>query len=184
MSYMTIENIQILSGPNYWSLRPCIQMRLDIGQLEEKPTNELDQFYERLKETLPSLYDHRCSMGTPGGFFERVKDGTWMGHVVEHVALELQTLAEMDTGFGRTRETQTPGIYSVVFSYVVAEAGKRAGKLSVAFCENIIDGNDPKLDEIIQELKVVHGSTSVVHHYELLIVPLEEKIIGTYDIPS
>lgn len=116
MSYMAIENIQVLSGPNYWSLRPCIQMRLDIGQLEEKPTSKLDQFYERLKETLPSLYDHRCSIGTPGGFFERVKDGTWMGHVVEHVALELQTLAEMDTGFGRTRETQTPGVYNVVFS--------------------------------------------------------------------
>ncbi len=153
MSYMTIENIQVLSGPNYWSLRPCIQMRLDIGQLEKRPTSKLDQFYERLKETLPSLYDHRCSVGTPGGFFERVKDGTWMGHVVEHVALELQTLAEMDTGFGRTRKTKTPGVYNVVFSYVVSEVGKRAGKLSVDFCESLIDGKDPKLDEIIQELK-------------------------------
>jgi cyanophycin synthetase len=150
---MTIENIQVLSGPNYWSLRPCIQMRLDIGQLEKRPTSKLDQFYERLKETLPSLYDHRCSVGTPGGFFERVKDGTWMGHVVEHVALELQTLAEMDTGFGRTRETKTPGVYNVVFSYVVSEVGKRAGKLSVDFCESLIDGKDPKLDKIIQELK-------------------------------
>ena len=153
MSYMNIEGIQVLSGPNYWSLRPCIQMRLDIGELEEKPTNKLDQFYERLKKTLPSLYEHRCSVGTAGGFFERVKDGTWMGHVVEHVALELQTLAEMDTGFGRTRETQTPGVYNVVFSYVVSEVGRRAAKLSVKFCENLIDDKDPKLNDIILELK-------------------------------
>ena len=153
MSYMNIEGIQVLSGPNYWSLRPCIQMRLDIGELEEKPTNKLDQFYERLKETLPSLYEHRCSIGTAGGFFERVKDGTWMGHVVEHVALELQTLAEMDTGFGRTRETQTAGVYNVVFSYVVSEVGRRAAKLSVKFCENLIDDKDPKLNDIILELK-------------------------------
>ena len=150
---MNIEGIQVLSGPNYWSLRPCIQMRLDIGELEEKPTNKLDQFYERLKKTLPSLYEHRCSVGTAGGFFERVKDGTWMGHVVEHVALELQTLAEMDTGFGRTRETQTAGVYNVVFSYVVSEVGRRAAKLSVKFCENLIDDEDPKLNDIILELK-------------------------------
>ncbi|MBT5362624.1 MAG: cyanophycin synthetase [Candidatus Marinimicrobia bacterium] len=150
---MKIEGIQVLSGPNYWSLRPCIQMRLDIGLLEEKPTNKLDQFYERLVNTLPSLYEHRCSIGTAGGFFERIKDGTWMGHVVEHVALELQTLAEMDTGFGRTRETKTPGVYNVVFSYIVSEAGRRAAKLSVQFCEDLINGNDPKLDEIILELK-------------------------------
>ena len=153
MSYMKIEKIQVLSGPNYWSLRPCIQMRLNIGELEKKPTNKLDQFYERLKETLPTLYDHRCSIGSAGGFFERVKDGTWMGHVVEHVALELQTLAEMDTGFGRTRETKTSGIYNVVFSYVVAEAGKRSAQLAVKFCEDLIDGNDPKLDSVILELK-------------------------------
>ena len=153
MSYMKIENIQILSGPNYWSLRPCIQMRLDIGELEKSPTNKLDQFYERLTKTLPSLYDHRCSVGSAGGFFERVKDGTWMGHVVEHVALELQTLAEMDTGFGRTRETHTSGVYNVVFSYVVSEVGKRSAQLAVRFCEDLIDGNDPKLDEIILNLK-------------------------------
>ena len=153
MSYMKIERIQVLSGPNYWSLRPCIQMRLNIGELEEKPTNKLDQFYERLKETLPTLYDHRCSIGNAGGFFERVKDGTWMGHVVEHVALELQTLAEMDTGFGRTRETNTPGVYNVVFSYVVSEAGKRAAELSVEFCESLIRGEDPNLEQIVFKLK-------------------------------
>ena len=128
---MKIREIRTLSGPNYWTSRPCIQLVLDIGGLEEKPTNKIRGFYGRLKKALPSLYDHRCSIGSKGGFFQRVKKGTWMGHVVEHVALELQTLAEMDTGFGRTRETGERGDYIVVYSYVVGEAGKRAGILAV-----------------------------------------------------
>ena len=102
---MKIREIRTLSGPNYWTRRPCIQLVLDIGELEERPTNKIRGFYGRLKKALPSLYDHRCSIGSKGGFFQRVKKGTWMGHVAEHVALELQTLAEMETGFGRTRET-------------------------------------------------------------------------------
>ena len=102
---MKIIQFRTLSGPNYWSLRPCIQMLLDIGELEELPTNKIDGFYDRFTEALPSIHDHRCSIGKTGGFFQRVEEGTWMGHVVEHVALELQTLAGMETGFGRTRET-------------------------------------------------------------------------------
>ena len=153
MSLMKIENIQVLSGPNYWSTRSCIQMRLNIGELEERPTDKIEGFPEKLKQYLPTMHEHRCSKGTAGGFFERVDEGTWMGHVVEHVALELQTLAGMDTGYGRTRQTNTVGIYNVVFSYIVSEAGKRTAKLSVQFCEDLIEGRDPELDEIILELK-------------------------------
>lgn len=150
---MKIIQFRTLSGPNYWSLRPCIQMLLDISDLEEKPTNKIRGFYKRFTETFPSIYEHRCSIGKSGGFFKRVKDGTWMGHVVEHVALELQTLAEMDTGFGRTRETGDKGIYHVVFSYIVSEVGKRAGELSVDVCEKLIRGDKIDLDGIILELK-------------------------------
>lgn len=150
---MKIEYIRVLSGPNYWSLRPCIQMRLDIKDLEDKPTNKISGFYDGLKTLLPSLYEHRCSEGRSGGFFHRVEQGTWMGHVAEHVALELQTLAGMDTGFGRTRETYTPGVYNVVYSYIVSEAGKRAGELAVSLCENLIQKNDIDLDKIVLELK-------------------------------
>lgn len=153
MDLMKIEYSRVLSGPNYWSLRPCIQMRLDIQDLEEKPTNKITGFYDRLKNVLPSLYEHRCSEGRHGGFFHRVEEGTWMGHVVEHVALELQTLAGMDTGFGRTRETNTPGVYNVVFSYIVSEAGKRAGELAVSVCEKLILEQKIELDPILHELK-------------------------------
>jgi len=150
---INIIQTRILSGPNYWSLRPCIQMILDIGTLEEKPTNKIEGFYKRFTEAFPSIHEHRCSVGKPGGFFQRVKEGTWMGHVVEHVALELQTLAGMDTGFGRTRETSDKGIYHVVFSYIVSEVGQRSGELSVEICEKLISSDKYDLDAIIHELK-------------------------------
>jgi len=83
-------------------------MRLDLEELEQSPTNKIDGFRERIEALMPSLITHRCSEGVQGGFFSRIVRGTWMGHVIEHIALEIQTLAGMDTGFGRTRETKTP----------------------------------------------------------------------------
>src|SRR5688572_24327653 len=102
---MRILELKVLRGPNYWSVRRpnLIQMKLDLEELEARPTNSIAGFRERLEELLPSLINHRCSEGVKGGFFHRVDEGTWMGHVIEHVALELQTLAGMNTGFGRTR---------------------------------------------------------------------------------
>jgi cyanophycin synthetase len=102
---MKIENIQVLRGPNIWSVsrKKLIQMRLNLQEMEGRPTNTIDGFYDRMEKLLPSLYSHRCSPGVEGGFFQRVIAGTWMGHVIEHIALEIQSLAGMDTGFGRTR---------------------------------------------------------------------------------
>ena len=86
---MQIKQINVMRGPNYWSIRrhKLIVMTLDLEELEEKPTNTIVGFYDRLKTLLPSLHEHRCSEGVPGGFFHRVKEGTWMGHVIEHIAL-------------------------------------------------------------------------------------------------
>src|SRR5690606_17411119 len=104
---MKIIDMKVLKGPNYWSVRrpKLIQMILDLEELEERPTNTIPGFLERLKILLPGMYEHRCSEGVPGGFYSRVEEGTWMGHVIEHIALEVQTLAGMDCGFGRTRST-------------------------------------------------------------------------------
>ena len=117
---MKIENIIILKGPNFWSIRreKLIQMRLNLENIELYPTNKIEGFAERMQQLLPTMYTHRCSEGVAGGFFNRVKEGTWMGHVIEHIALEIQCLAGMETGFGRTRETITSGTYNVVFSYI------------------------------------------------------------------
>src|SRR5678815_1839313 len=96
---------------------------------------------------LPSLYDHECSEGHKGGFFERVNDGTWMGHVIEHIALEIQTLAGMDTGFGRTRGTGKEGEYFVIFSYIEEDAGVYAAKAAVAIAQALVDGVEYDLDK-------------------------------------
>ena len=154
---MRILEIRAMRGPNYWSVRrhKLIIMRLDIGELEERPTDKIPGFFERMKELIPSLYDHRCSEGHKGGFFERVQRGTWMGHVIEHIALEIQTLAGMDTGFGRTRSTGEHGVYNVVFSYIEEEVGRFAAKASVAIAEALIAGEPYDLESDIQRMREI-----------------------------
>ncbi|MEO7213171.1 cyanophycin synthetase [Mucilaginibacter sp.] len=158
---MKIENIQVLRGPNLWSVnrKKLIQMRLDLQEMEQRPTNEVDGFYERMKALIPSLYNHRCSPGVPGGFYERVIAGTWMGHVIEHIALEIQTLAGMDTGFGRTRETKTPGVYNVVFAYLEEKVGVFAAESAVRIAEALIAGEEYDLEKDIQQMREIRENT-------------------------
>ncbi|RZK81857.1 MAG: ATP-grasp domain-containing protein, partial [Pedobacter sp.] len=152
---MKILNIQVLRGPNIWSInrKKLIQMRLDLEDLEQKPTNLIDGFRERIEKLIPSLYTHRCSKGEAGGFLARVAEGTWMGHVIEHIALETQTLAGMDTGFGRTRQTKTEGIYNVVFNYVEEKAGVFAAESAVRIAEALINNTSYDLEADIQKMK-------------------------------
>jgi cyanophycin synthetase len=160
---MRILELKILRGPNYWSVRrtKLIQMKLDLEELEQKPTNTIPGFKERLEKMFPTMYSHRCSIGKPGGFFQRVEEGTWMGHVIEHIALELQTLAGMDTGFGRTRtpEGEKEGVYFVVFSYMEEDAGIYAAKASVRIAQALIDGTEYNLTEDIQQLREIREDT-------------------------
>ncbi len=152
---MHIQSIQALRGPNIWSInrKKLIQMRLDLGEMEQKPTNKIPGFLERLRALFPSMYQHRCSEGAPGGFFSRVERGTWMGHVIEHIALEIQTIAGMETGFGRTRETKTPGVYNVVFSYAEEKAGIYAAEAAVQIAESLIADTSFDLPACIQKLR-------------------------------
>lgn len=152
---MKIEKIQALRGPNIWSVRrkKLIQMRLDLQELEELPTNKIAGFRERIEQLIPSMYEHRCSEGVPGGFFKRVEEGTWMGHVIEHIALEIQTLAGMETGFGRTRVTKTPGVYNVVFTYIEESCGIYAAEQSVEIAQALVDGRDYDIEACIHRLK-------------------------------
>ena len=159
---MKIVDIKVLRGPNYWSIRrpKLIQMTLDLEEMEEFPTNKVDGFKDKLEKILPSLYTHRCSEGVPGGFLSRVAEGTWMGHVIEHVALELQTLAGMDMGFGRTRGTGKPGEYFVVFDYMEAEAGVFAAKSAFNLVKHLIDETSPyNMEEDIQQMRVIRENT-------------------------
>lgn len=154
---MKIDKIQALRGPNIWSVqrKKLIQMRLDLEEMEQFPTNKIEGFRERIEAMFPSMIEHRCSEGCRGGFFMRVDRGTWMGHVIEHIALEIQTLAGMETGFGRTRETKTPGTYNVVFSYTEENVGLFAAESAVAIAEALIAGTEYNLEADIQKMRVI-----------------------------
>ncbi|PKA83206.1 cyanophycin synthetase [Ulvibacter sp. MAR_2010_11] len=152
---MKIREINAMRGPNYWSVRrhKLIVMVLDLEEMEEIPSNKVPGFSDRLKEMFPSMFSHRCSVGEPGGFFQRVDDGTWMGHIIEHIALEIQTLAGMDTGFGRTRDYGEKGVYNVVFSYMEENVGRFAAEAAVRICESLIAGEAYAMDDDIQTMR-------------------------------
>ena len=119
-----------LRGPNIWTYRPVIEAWLDIGELEDFPSNTLPGFTERLTAWLPGLVEHRCGVGSRGGFLERLRDGTWAGHILEHIVLELQNMAGMKTGFGKTRSTGQRGVYKMAFrtrDEIVGRAALEAG---------------------------------------------------------
>lgn len=116
MKHRDIRFLKILSlrGPNLWTYRPVLEVWVDIGELEDCPSNTLPGFVERLCAWLPTLSEHRCSYGEAGGFVRRLHEGTWPGHILEHVTLELQNIAGTPGGFGRARETGERGVYKVV----------------------------------------------------------------------
>ena len=121
---IAILRMRYLRGPNVWTYRPVLESWVDLGVLEDHPSNTLPGFVERLTTWLPGMIEHRCGVGEHGGFFERLKEGTWCGHIMEHVAIELQTLAGMQVGFGKARETSQRGVYKVVIRTRQEEVGR------------------------------------------------------------
>jgi cyanophycin synthetase len=168
---MKILSIQALRGPNIWSVnrKKLIQMRLDLEEMEQAPTNKIPGFRERLEKMFPTMIEHRCSEEVRGGFFQRIERGTWMGHVIEHIALETQSLAGMETGFGRTRETKTPGVYNVCFSYIEEKVGIFAAESAVNIAQALINNVDydlqadlKKMREIREEVRLGPSTGSIV----------------------
>lgn len=125
---MRITERAVYRGPHLFSVCPMIRIQIDLGELENWPTNRLPGFAERLPALLPGLHEHGCSYGRPGGFVRRMQDGTWLGHVIEHVALELQTMAGSRTTRGKTRSVKgVPGVYDVLYAWHDETAGIAAG---------------------------------------------------------
>ncbi|NET48174.1 MAG: cyanophycin synthetase [Merismopedia sp. SIO2A8] len=152
---MRILKTQTLRGPNYWSIRhhKLILIRLDLEDLANRPSDTIPGFYEGLMQTLPSLIEHFCSPGCRGGFLSRVQEGTMMGHIMEHVALELQTLAGMSVGFGRTRETSTSGVYQVIFQYENERAGRYAARAAFRLCRSLVESGEYSSIDLEQDLR-------------------------------
>ena len=137
---------RVLHGPNRWSRLPVVHLRVDLGALEQLPTNLITGFGERLMATLPGLARHACSTGRPGGFAGRIVEGTWMGHVVEHVAIELQRAAGGESTRGKTRAAGAEGIYDIIFAYENEAVGRAAGAAAVDLVNALIDGDGPATD--------------------------------------
>lgn len=150
---MEILELRALRGPNYYHQRPVIFMKLDIGELEERPTDTLPNCKRTLHEMMPTLYEHTCSPGVVGGFYQRVERGTWPGHVVEHIAIELQCLLGHRVTFGKTYTMKEKGIYQLVYRYLNEEVGLRAGELAVQIVEDLYRNEPSDIEKILYELK-------------------------------
>jgi cyanophycin synthetase len=142
---LTIVETRVFRGPNYWSYDPTIKMLVDLGVLEAFPTNALSGFTDALLDLIPGVGQHSCSTGRAGGFVKRLREGTWLGHVAEHVALQLQRDAGTEVGRGKTRGTGEPGRYNVIFSYAEESVGLAAGRLAVRIVNHLVEP-DPAFD--------------------------------------
>ncbi len=175
---IVLEEIKVLYGANYFSGRPVIRFRINLGNYDEVFTNQIPGFFEKLKTLLPTLYNHQCSVGKPGGFFERIKEGTMLGHVMEHTAIELQNLAGMDVGFGKTRGAKKKGIYNVVFRYFDEIAGIYAGKASLNLINAILDGKEINVAEIIDNLIIIREKRMLGPSTQAIVGEAERRKIS------
>jgi ribosomal protein S6 len=174
---MKVESIRTLNGPNVYSYRPVLLMRLrlDLGELVERESREFNDFNERLLTLLPGIKNHHCSFGRPGGFMKRLEEGTYFGHVVEHVALELTELAGIGKSHGKTRH-DSGSVYVVIefraekaTTYLFQQAVKLVEKL-IRKCEVILDEVEALRKAITRMAK---GEVIVLFYEKLRLVQKE-----------
>ena len=169
---MKILETRVYRGPNLYALRPVIRLKMDLLELERYPTQKLPGFVERLLGVMPSLAEHTCSYDHPGGFVRRMTEdeGTWMGHVLEHVALEFQCLAGTPVTYGKTRSHGLPeGQYHVIFSYLEESVGLRAGELAFQLLRTLLPPDREAYDP---------EPFDYTHHLERLVRLAQRRAFG------
>ncbi|MFD1733553.1 hypothetical protein ACFSC4_23960 [Deinococcus malanensis] len=130
---------QVYRGPNVYGYEPMIRFQVDLGALEEFPTSALPGFNEALIALLPTLHNHGCSYKEPGGLIRRMQEGTWLGHVIEHVALDLQSLVGRRVTYGKTRSVKgQPGVYNVLYAYQEERLGMAAGAVALRLVDSLL----------------------------------------------
>ncbi len=162
-----VPRVTYLRGPNMWTYTPVIEAWLELGVLEEWPSNRQPGFIDRLLAVLPQVAAHHCSPGVPYGFEQRLRDGTWMGHILEHVVIELMEMAGLEAGFGQTRETTTPGTYRMVFRVPDETVGRVALASGLALLHAVINRQDfevePELAKIRKAIDEHYLGPSTAH---------------------
>ncbi|MDQ3656216.1 MAG: cyanophycin synthetase [Chloroflexota bacterium] len=149
---LDIRQTRVLRGPNVWARVPVIHLVVDIGELVDRPTDAIPGFVDRLVQLIPSLEEHFCALGHRGGFIERLREGTLMGHVLEHVALEAQELAGTTVTRGKTRKTGERGVYNVIYAFKQEDVGLAAGRLGVRLLNHLVYETEPCFD-LVRELE-------------------------------
>ena len=157
---MKIESIRTLNGPNVYSYRPVLLMHLDLDELAERESREFDSFNERLLKALPGLKEHHCSLGRPGGFLTRLEEGTYFGHVVEHVALELTELAGIGKSHGKTRH-ESASFYNVAIEFRAEKASAYLLEQAVKLVEAVLRDRAVHLQPILEEAKRLQADAEV-----------------------
>ncbi len=164
---MRVTETAVYKGPHLYASRPMVRIQLDLEQLEHWPTNRINGFTDRLLAALPGLEDHGCSYQTHGGLVLRMREGTWLGHVIEHVALELQKLAGTPVTRGKTRSVKgRPGVYNILYAYDGAGLGRAAGRAAVELVHSLLP----------RELQGVEG-------LERIAEPLLDLAPPLFDLP-
>src|SRR5215207_9472257 len=147
-----VARLRAVRGPNFWRLAPVIACDLTLGSLDDVPSSQIPGFNERLLELLPTLHEHPCSRGTAGGFVQRLREGTHLPHILEHVSLELQTLAGTDVAFGRVVESGDPGVWWLIVAYEEEEVGLQAVREAVRLVRACIGGQPFDVQEAVEDL--------------------------------
>ena len=150
-----IKELRALRGPNRHTRHMAIYMVLDINEYESRPSDTIKGFSDRLLALIPTFQEHGCSIGKPGGFIQRLQTGTWAGHIIEHIAIELQCLANMKVGYGKTLHTSKKGTYIVVFRYLVESVGLKAAKEAISLFEAVAQEKSFNVSRVVSDLKVL-----------------------------
>lgn len=181
---MKLLSLRVIEGPNIYSYRPVIRVKLDIGSYEDIPTCEMEGFTDRLMAALPGLAEHCCSRGVKGGFLARLHEGTYLAHVYEHVLLELQSLAGYEVSFGKARSSGRPGFYDVVTGCRNKAAAEAAAYAAVQVVEAAIQGSLLDVDELIRSVRHSGGSYELGPSTEAIMSAAQAKGIPVTRIGS
>ena len=166
-SEIRLTTLQSLRGANYWSSRPVTRMDLAVGAYEDISSAQVPGVTDALVDAMPGLMEHRCSIGTRGGFVTRLRRGTYVPHVAEHIALELQIMAGHDVGYGKTRGGDVDGEYTVIVEHHHAGVGMRAAALALEIVQRAFAGGVVQAEHAVRELRSLSDSPdapAIAHH--------------------
>ena len=150
---MDFRKVQALRGPNIWANFPVLEAWVDLGEYKDRSSEEIPGFNDRVMTWLPTMIEHRCSVGERGGFFQRMRRGTYLAHILEHVTIELQTLAGHEVGFGRARETNEDGVYKVAVEYIEEDVCRQTMKVARELILAAVHGHDFNVSAEVEKLK-------------------------------